>query len=200
MDIRLASLDDERTLYDICVITGDSGKDASGIFDQPDLLGDIWVGPYLHLSPDYCFVVDDKDEVFGYCIATLDTKSFETIADSVWWPAKQAFYKKPDISQQDTWSRDERIAHLIHNPLRSPSEYLEEFPSHAHINLVPEMQGKGWGKKLMQAMEDSLRSAGSRGVHLILSSKNLNALAFYQAVGYHIIFERAGEIGVAKKL
>jgi len=84
--------------------------------------------------------------------------------------------------------------------LRSPSEFLEEFPSHAHINLVPEMQGKGWGKKLMQAMEDSLRSAGSPGVHLILSSKNLNALAFYQAVGYHIIFERTGEIGVAKKL
>jgi ribosomal protein S18 acetylase RimI-like enzyme len=79
-------------------------------------------------------------------------------------------------------------------------EYLDEYPSHAHINLVPEMQGKGWGKKLMQAMEDSLRSAGSPGVHLILSSKNLNALAFYQAVGYHIIFERTGEIGVGKKL
>jgi ribosomal protein S18 acetylase RimI-like enzyme len=52
----------------------------------------------------------------------------------------------------------------------------------------------------MRAMEDSLRSAGSPGVHLILSSKNLNALAFYQAVGYQIIFERPGEIGVAKKL
>jgi ribosomal protein S18 acetylase RimI-like enzyme len=52
----------------------------------------------------------------------------------------------------------------------------------------------------MQAMEESLRSAGSKGVHLILSSKNMNALAFYMAVGYHVIFERPGEIGVAKKL
>jgi len=49
-------------------------------------------------------------------------------------------------------------------------------------------------------MEDSLRSAGSVGVHLILSSKNLDALAFYKAVGYHVIFERDGQIGVAKKL
>jgi len=49
-------------------------------------------------------------------------------------------------------------------------------------------------------MEDSLRSAGSQGVHLILSAKNQNALAFYKAVGYQIIFERPGEIGVAKKL
>jgi ribosomal protein S18 acetylase RimI-like enzyme len=201
MDIRLASLDDERALYDICVITGDSGKDATGIFNQPDLLGDIWVGPYLHLSSEYCYVVHSDDGVaLGYCIATLDTTSFETVTDALWWPAKQAFYKKPDISQQDKWSRDERLTHLIHNPSRSPTEFLEEYPSHAHINLVPEMQGKGWGKKLMQAMEDSLHSAGSLGVHLILSSKNLNALAFYKAVGYNVIFERPGEIGVAKKL
>jgi ribosomal protein S18 acetylase RimI-like enzyme len=62
------------------------------------------------------------------------------------------------------------------------------------------MQGKGWGRKIMETMENSLREAGSPGVHLILSSKNLNALAFYKAIGYHVIFEREGEIGVAKKL
>ena len=200
MDIRLASLTDERTLYEICVITGDSGKDATGIFQQPNLLGDIWVGPYLHLSPAHCFVVDDNGEVLGYCIATLDSTSFDTVAAALWWPAKQAIYTKPDIAQKDSWSRDERLAHLIHNPLTSPTEFLEEFPSHAHINLVAEMQGKGWGKKLMEAMENSLREAGSPGVHLILSSKNLNALAFYKAIGYYVIFEREGEIGVAKKL
>jgi len=200
MDIRPATLGDEARLYEICVLTGDSGKDATGIFQQPNLLGDIWVGPYLHLSPAHCFVVDDKDEVLGYCIATLDSTSFETVAASLWWPAKQAMYTKPDIALKDSWSRDERLTHLIHNPLLSPTEFLEEFPSHAHINLVAEMQGKGWGRKLMEAMENSLREAGSPGVHLILSSKNLNALAFYQAIGYHVIFEREGEIGVAKKL
>ena len=200
MDIRTATLGDEARLYEICVLTGDSGKDATGIFQQPNLLGDIWVGPYLHLSPAHCFVVDDKDEVLGYCIATLDSTSFETVTAALWWPTKQAIYTKPDIAQKDSWSRDERLTHLIHNPLTSPIEFLEEFPSHAHINLVAEMQGKGWGKKLMEAMENSLREAGSPGVHLILSSKNLNALTFYQAIGYHVIFEREGEIGVAKKL
>ena len=200
MDIRTATLNDEARLYEICVLTGDSGKDATGIFQQPNLLGDIWVGPYLHLSPAHCFVVDDKDEVLGYCIATLDSTSFETVTAALWWPAKQAIYTKPDIAKKDSWSRDERLTHLIHNPLTSPTEFLEEFPSYDHINLVAEMQGKGWGRKLMEAMEYSLREAGSPGVHLILSSKNLNALAFYQAIGYHVIFEREGEIGVAKKL
>ena len=200
MEIRPATLADEARLYEICILTGDSGKDATGIFLEPNLLGDIWVGPYLHLSPDHCFVVDDDSQAVGYCIATLDSTSFETVAAALWWPVKQAIYIKPDITLKDSWSRDERLTHLIHNPLTSPKEFLEEFPSHAHINLIAEMQGKGWGKKLMNTMEDSLRIAGSPGVHLILSSKNLNALAFYQAVGYHVIFEREGEIGVAKKL
>jgi ribosomal protein S18 acetylase RimI-like enzyme len=200
MNIRTATLGDETRLYEICVLTGDSGKDATGIFQEPNLLGDIWVGPYLHLSPAHCFVVDDNDQVLGYCIATLDSTSFDTVAAALWWPAKQAIYTKPDIAQKDSWSRDQRLAHLIHNPLTSPTEFLEVFPSHAHINLVAEMQGKGWGKKLMEAMENSLREAGSPGVHLILSSKNLNALAFYKAIGYYVIFEREGEIGVAKKL
>ena len=200
MKIRPATLADEARLYEICVLTGDSGKDATGIFQQPNLLGDIWVGPYLHLSSDHCFVVDDNAQAVGYCIATLDSTVFELLALKQWWPAKQAVYAKPDIALKDSWSRDERLTHLIHNPLTSPKEFLEEFPSHAHINLVAEIQGKGWGKKLMQSMESSLREAGSPGVHLILSSKNLNALAFYKAVGYHIIFERPGEIGVAKRL
>ena len=199
MNIRQASLDDEQTLYDICVLTGDSGKDARGLFAQSDLLGDIWVGPYLHFSLEFCYVVESGDGVpLGYCIAALDTLRFEEATNHHWWPIKQSMYDKPDMTHQELWSRDERLAHLIHNPLRSPSEFLKEFPSHAHINLVPELQSKGWGKKLMQIMENALHDAGSNGVHLILSSKNLNALAFYKAVGYHIIFERPGEIGVAK--
>ena len=105
------------------------------------------------------------------------------MASATWWPEKQLSYIKPDVGQKGNWSRDERLTHLIHNPLQSPSEFLEEFPSHAHINLVAEMQDKGWGKKLMTTMEDSLRSAGSVGVHLILSSKNLDALAFLQSSG-----------------
>lgn len=200
MKIRPATLSDEARLYEICVLTGDSGKDATGIFQEPNLLGDIWVGPYLHFSPQHCFVVDSNEQAVGYCIATPDSTSFESAAAKDWWPRKQVLYTKPDIYLKDSWSRDERLKHLIHSPLTSPKEFLVEYPSHAHINLIAEIQGKGWGTKLTRTMEDSLRAEGSPGVHLVLSSKNLNALNFYQAIGYDVIFKREGEIGVAKKL
>lgn len=201
MNIRLATSKDKERLYEICVLTGDSGNDATGIFHQPDLLGDIWVGPYLQFSPEHCFVAEnDEKAVVGYCIATLDTEAFETIASATWWPLQQGRYTRPDIAKRENWSRDERLSHLIHEPMQSPQEFLEDFPSHAHINLISNFQGKGWGRNLMTTMENSLRVAGSNGVHLILSSKNLKALAFYKALGYHVIFDRPGEIGVAKKL
>ena len=37
MDIRQATKADQERLYEICVLTGDSGKDATGIFEQPEL-------------------------------------------------------------------------------------------------------------------------------------------------------------------
>jgi ribosomal protein S18 acetylase RimI-like enzyme len=201
MNIRLASKSEQTRLYEICVLTGESGKDATGIFQQPDLLGDIWVGPYLEISPEQCFVLEGVDgNPLGYCIGTLDSTAFEKTAAETWWPDRQAQYEKPDIEMKESWNRDEHLTHLIHNPLQSPSEFLVDFPSHAHINLVADVQGKGWGKKLIETIEKSLRDAGSTGVHLILSNKNQNALAFYQAIGFKIIFERPGEIGVAKKL
>lgn len=201
MKIRQANLADQDWLYKICILTGESGSDATGIFDKPQLLGDIWVGPYLHLSLQYCFVLEASDrKILGYCLATLDTTSFERAASTNWWPAKQKIYKEPDTEMQNSWSRDEKLENIIHNPLTTPVEILEEFPSHAHINLIPEAQGQGWGRSLMETMENSLRIDRSPGVHLILSSKNLNALAFYKALGYQIIFEKPEEIGVAKSL
>lgn len=200
MDIRAATLADEARLYEICRLTGNSGKDATGILQQPNLLGDIWVGPYLHFSLAHCMVLEDNNELLGYCIATVDSSSFDTVCAALWWPEKQASYTKPDIAIKELWSKDEHLAHLIHNPPNTPTDILKEFPSHAHINLVAEVQGRGWGRKLMRAIEKSLKAAGSSGVHLIVGLDNLNALNFYKAIGYQVIFEREGDVGVAKKL
>lgn len=201
MRIRKAFQSDRSRLYEICLLTGESGLDASGIYLDPDLLGDIWVGPYLVISPDHCFVVEnDGGQALGYCIATPYTSLFEVEAERSWWPKIQARYPKPEISQQKNWSRDEKLVNLTFHPPKVDSEILHNFPSHAHINILPELQGKGWGKKLISTMESSLLQAGSPGVHLILSANNQNALAFYQAIGYQIYFQTNHEICVVKKL
>lgn len=87
MNIRLASKSEQTRLYEICVLTGESGKDATGVFQQPDLLGDIWVGPYLEISPEHCFVLEGVDgNPLGYCIGTLDSTAFEKTAAQTCYP------------------------------------------------------------------------------------------------------------------
>lgn len=43
--------------FDICLKAGDAGKDATHLFKDKDILGSRYVGPYLTLDPELCFVL-----------------------------------------------------------------------------------------------------------------------------------------------
>lgn len=59
--IRGVKLSDKAALYDVCVATGDSGNDATGHHPDHEMLGDVYVGPYLELAMDTSFaLVDEK--------------------------------------------------------------------------------------------------------------------------------------------
>ena len=49
--MRPATVHDLPGAYRVCLLTGLAGEDASSTYADPDLLGHIWVGPYL-LYPD----------------------------------------------------------------------------------------------------------------------------------------------------
>ena len=89
-DFRAGDVDD---LYQVCLLTGDAGRDASGQVSHPRLMGDIYVGPYLELAPELALVADDGKRAAGYALAVLDTTIFEDAADQVWWPSVQAKYQ-----------------------------------------------------------------------------------------------------------
>ena len=44
-------------LYDICVQTGDCGRDVTHDYPDPDLFGQFYAAPYAVLEPDLCFVL-----------------------------------------------------------------------------------------------------------------------------------------------
>jgi hypothetical protein len=59
MRIRLATPHDRGGVYEVCRRTGDAGADATGRFDDDDLLGDVYAGPYLALEPNLALVLVD---------------------------------------------------------------------------------------------------------------------------------------------
>ena len=83
---RQALASDDVALKLVCLRTGDSGKDATGIEDDPNLLGLIYAVPYQVFSPEFAFVVQGPDGVCGYILGARDTPEFYAEVRRDWFP------------------------------------------------------------------------------------------------------------------
>jgi ribosomal protein S18 acetylase RimI-like enzyme len=180
--IRRAVPGDRDALYDICVRTGDNGGDARPLYSNHELLGEIWVGPYLALQPDLAFVAEDGDGVVGYVLGAGDTSAFEAACEQRWWPALRARYTDPPGGAALT--ADERLIRRIHRPPATPASVVEEYPGHVHIDILPRGQGHGIGRRLMRTVFDALAALGVDGVHLGVGARNTRAIGFYRHLGF----------------
>jgi ribosomal protein S18 acetylase RimI-like enzyme len=194
--IRGVRAGDRDAVYDICLRTADAGDDGTHLYSDPLLPGHIWAGPYVAFEPAHgVVVVDGDDRAIGYALAASDSRAFEALLAEQWWPALQARYPAADADQP---SGDRVALHLIHHPPRADEAFVADFPSHLHIDLLPEAQGRGDGRRLIDHVLDRLTAAGSPGVHLGVSPRNTRAIGFYRAIGFdelvnderHLVFGR----------
>jgi ribosomal protein S18 acetylase RimI-like enzyme len=180
--IRAAAAEDRAAMYAICRLTGNAGEDATALYHDPDLLGEVWVGPYLALEPDLAFVGVDEDGVAGYVVGAADTAKFEAACEQRWWPQLRRRYPEPPDS--DTLSPDQELHRWIHHPPRTPDAVVAEYPAHLHIDLLPRVQGRGLGRRLMDTLVERLRRLGVPGVHLGVHPANHRAIGFYRHLGF----------------
>lgn len=181
--------------YRVCLATGDGGSDATHLHADPNLLGHVYVGPYLALEPDHAFVLRDGDDVVGYTLGVGDTASFEAACEAHWWPPLRAMYPL-DASRPE---RDAALVKQIHAPARTSQDLLERHPSHLHIDLLPVAQGKGRGRAMLEAVLRSLADAGSPGVHLGVGASNARAIGFYEHMGFERLHARPGSLLMGRR-
>ena len=170
-------------VYRICLQTADSGQDATALVSDPMLPGHVFAAPYCTLEPSLAWVAEDAAGVAGYVLGALDTGAFEERLEHDWWPALRARY--PDPQQlAGALPEPERIAlQAIHRPFRTDPALITRYPSHLHIDLLPRLQGRGFGRRLIETLFAALRASRSRGVHLHVGWANERAAAFYRHVG-----------------
>ncbi len=192
--IRPATLQDLPGVYRVCLQTGDSGLDATGQYRNPDLLGHVYVGPYLIGQPRHAFVVADRDGVAGYTFAVEDTLAFEEWERVHWWPALREQYPRTPGVNAELGTNDEAIIRLLHEPATMPVSLVEHYPAHLHIDLLPRVHGQGFGRILMELILGRLRERGVRGVHFGVSPQNPNAVSFYRHLGFEVLLEEPDDI------
>ncbi len=173
---------DHDAVYDICVRTGAAGEDATHLLRDPALLGHVYAGPYVELVPDLAFVVEDDDGVAGYILGAADTGEFQDRLEREWWPGLRRRY--PVYRTDGDAAFDDLLIALMHSPARAPADLVAAYPSHLHIDLLPRLQGQGWGRRLIDTLSERLRATGSHGLHLGVATANTKAQAFYRAVGF----------------
>ena len=187
-ELRPFRAEDRDALYEICLKTGAAGKDASGLYKDPELIGHIYAGPYAALAPDAVLVVQDETGVGGYIVGTPDTQDFEARCEAEWWPSLRTRYPAPGLLARD---RDADLIRHIHHPPRMPGRIARAYPAHLHINLLPRLQGQGWGRGLIDAWRAKIAALGAPAAHLAVGTANPGAIAFYRAYGFDEV-ERFG--------
>lgn len=195
-NIRPYHLSDLTALYTICRLTGDSGKDATGLLRDPDLIGHFYAAPYGIFEPDICFVVTNKGKPCGYIIGAKDSQQFFEKCERDWFPTLRNRYPLCDESDH---SLDARIIRKIHKGHKVKEELLE-YPAHLHIDLLSETQGQGIGRKIMRVFIDKLKKLNVPAFHLEVGKANSGAIKFYEKLGFHVIKEYEYSIAFGMKL
>jgi GNAT superfamily N-acetyltransferase len=174
---------DEPAAYDVCLKTGDSGRDATHLYDDPCALGHIYVGPYIQLEPGFAFVLEDPLGVCGYVLGAFDSDTFHQGYVTQWLPKLRARHPEP-TNDPSTWTLTQRLYHAYYQPDIYYPDSFRAYPSHLHIDLLARAQGRGLGKAMVQVLLDRLVAKGSPGVHLAMSAANERAYRFYVKLGF----------------
>lgn len=167
--------DDLDALYSICLRTGDAGKDASPLHNDPQLVGHIYAAPYGVLEPEHVFVAEDAEGVAGYVVGTHDSERFSDRLDAEWWPKLRTIYA--DAEGKSAADR-ERIETIM-APHRALPHLVGPYPAHIHMNLLPRLRGQRIGTKLLDLWVEQARAAGVKGIHLGASAGNAGGIAFW---------------------
>ncbi len=183
LTFRKAVPQDEEALYAICLATGDAGKDASHLYADEKIVGNIYAVPYLHLCPDSAFVAEDGEGVCGYIVGATDTAAYEERLEQAGGRSCASFIrsrkKRPTLCQKNTASAlpsftsrrpcrfgaSELPRPYPHEPVGAGSRYRWRFSAFVDVG------GDGAQQEYS-------------GIHLGANPDNHNGIAFWQSRGF----------------
>ncbi|RYP87653.1 hypothetical protein DL770_004732 [Monosporascus sp. CRB-9-2] len=78
------------------------------------------------------------------------------------------------------------------------TELMRRWRATMHIDLLEPWQGRGWGRRLIEAFVRSVRESGAdygEGEHIGVAGENRKVVAFYERMGFRVISDDGGDEG-----
>ena len=184
--IRPYGSDDYAAIGRICVLTGDAGVDATGKFFDDELLPTIYAYPYVEYAPELARVVELDGQVAGYLVGVADKRDF-----AAWWEREWAPKIIERFPDDAAWTDEERalIAGGLDPRGTLVGPHADEYPAELHIDLLPVVQGRGLGRRLISGYRRDLAKRGVKKLALGVDASNESAVAFYRHLGFQTLVE-----------
>ena len=196
-NIRHFQQSDEQSVYYICRKASLASTDDYLFKDVPDLIGDKFVGSFLTLSPDFCFVIEDEMEenkiCCGYILAAIDSQQFQKKCEMAWNPDICLKYKAPieKLNKGEKLTSVEQMINDLHDEQKRkfiiPEIVYNSYPSICRIGLLDYVQENDLSaaKRLLACLLAALRVNGSKGIFSIVDGvKDKRSIDFYLKLGF----------------
>ncbi|XP_078080593.1 protein O-GlcNAcase isoform X2 [Mustelus asterias] len=175
--------EDKKALYAVCrEIHNPKSQEKDGTDVQPDLIGDRFLGHFLTLCPDYCFVLEDEEGACGCACGALEVSSFLKGCEAAWFPAMQEKYSKP--TALDNLTPTQELMMFFHRKPSFPDSLLYRFPSLIQLNVHPQILDSSETRNLIICLMSALKANGSQGVFCELKARNKLALQLHVSLGF----------------
>lgn len=163
--------------------------------DQQALIGDKFVGGFLTLSPEYCFVVEDDSGLCGYALAVLDAKSFYSKLEVSWIPELLRKYPLPttttNIDQQQISKPIEQFLLELHNNYKNiysdPDVIFKNHSSLLNLTVMSSIMDLSVPKRMLACVIAALKANGSKGVYCRIPNNDKKLLDFYTKLGFQTL-------------
>lgn len=179
---------DRDDVVEICLRTAAGGGDATGVYSDDALMPEVFALPYLEYAPELAFVVDDGSgrRALGYVLGVADTRAFVEWWKREWAPGFRTRHPQPGPpTGRNPGFTEAQLLEAGYDPERMLIAEVDEYPSHLHIDLLPALQGQGFGRRLIDTLRVALAERGVPAVHLGMDAANTGARAFYDRLGFH---------------
>ncbi len=135
---------------------------------------------YIETEPQNCFVAADEDDrAVGYVICAEDFDAYRPVFLREYLPRIPA--------ERLSFRFGARGSTVMQN------QYKAAYPAHLHIDVLPEYQRHGLGRRMVDALLAHLRAKGIPGVMLTVGTGNRVGRSFYEKYGFTFLETRGGD-------
>jgi GNAT superfamily N-acetyltransferase len=163
---------------DVVFETGLEGNSIASQYADRESFADMFTAAYTDHEPGNVMVVEREGRVQGYACAALDSaKAYSPL----WYVLRHCFLRFVWLRVGTAGFYWRGLVDGIRDLWANKKPYIDpaKYPSHAHINLGPDVRGGGVATELLTRLFEHMRAQGSVGIYAecVASNKGIAAVA-----------------------